>query len=94
MPVEIAGPPAKSTSSADALALLLLGTCSRQRQEIDRLMRECAELAEAIRELVTERDELRRRNEELSRRVGLNSTDSAGLNPRREGDERAPHRRR
>lgn len=40
-------------------------------------MRECAELAEAIRELVTERDELRRRNEELSRRVGLNSTNSS-----------------
>ncbi len=77
MPVEIAAPPAKSTSSAEALALLLLATCSRQRQEIDHLMRERAELAEANRELVAERDELRQRNEELDRRVGLNSTNSS-----------------
>src|SRR5258708_38959786 len=40
-------------------------------------MRERAELAEANRELVAERDELRQRNEELDRRVGLNSTNSS-----------------
>jgi transposase len=57
--------------------LLLLATCSRQRQEIDRLTEERAGLAVANRELVGERDELKRRNEELSRRLGLNSTNSS-----------------
>ena len=63
--------------SAEALVLLLLATCSRQRQEIDRLVEEQAALVEANRGLVAERDELRQRNEELNRRVGLNSTNSS-----------------
>ena len=57
--------------------MLLLATCSRQGQEIDRLTRERDELTGANRELVAERDELSKRNEELSRRVGLNSTNSS-----------------
>ena len=77
MPVEIAGRPAISTSSAEALALLLLATCNRQRREIDRLRRERAELAEANQALVAERDELVQRNQELSWRVGSNSTNSS-----------------
>ena len=77
MPVEIAAKPATCTSSAEALVLLLLATCSRQGREIDRLTRERAELAEANRALVAERDELGQRNQELSRRVGLNSTNSS-----------------
>ena len=77
MPIEDAARPVTSISSAEALVLLLLATCSRQRQEIDRLTRERAELAEANRELVAERDELGQRNQELSRRVGLNSTNSS-----------------
>jgi transposase len=50
-------------SSATAPILLLLAVCSYQRGEIDRL--------------VAERDELRQRNEELKRRLGLDSTNSS-----------------
>jgi transposase len=64
-------------SSAEALALVLLAVCRRQRLEIDRLTREGAERAEANREVMAERDELKQRCEELSRRVGLNSTNSS-----------------
>jgi transposase len=77
VPANVAATPTDSTSSAQALALLLLATCSRQRQEIDRLAEERAALVAANSELVGERDELRRRNEELSRRLGLNSTNSS-----------------
>lgn len=77
MLVEVAAGPATRTSNAEALVLLLLATSSGRSQEIDRLTRECAELAEANRALVAERDELRQRNEELSRRLGLNSTNSS-----------------
>jgi len=54
-------------------ALLLQAECGRQQREIDRLVDERAVLAAANRELVAERDELRQRNEELSRRLGLDS---------------------
>ena len=57
-------------SEAEALVLLLLGVCSRQHQEIDRLTDEREKLLEVNRELVAERDELRRR-------VGLDSTNSS-----------------
>lgn len=77
MSIEVAARPVTSMSSGAALGLLLLATCRRQRWEIERLTRECAELAEANRELVAERDELEQRNQELSRRVGLNSTNSS-----------------
>ena len=50
--------------------MLLLATCSRQRLEIERLGEERAALEAANRDLVAERDELRRR-------VGLNSTNSS-----------------
>jgi Family of unknown function (DUF6444) len=50
--------------------------CGRQRREIDRLTEERAVMVEASRELVAERDELRQRNE-LSRRLGLDSTNSS-----------------
>jgi transposase len=70
VPVEIAARPATSTPSAETLILFLLATCSRQCREIDRLTKERAELAEANQALVAERDE-------LSRRVGLNSTNSS-----------------
>ena len=99
MPVEITPKPATQTWSADALVLLLLATCSRQRREIERLTRERAELTEANRELVAERDELEQRHQELSRRVGLNSTNSSkppssdGLKRRRR-TARSPERER
>ncbi len=99
MPVNVAATPNHSASSAQALALLLLATCSRQRREIDRLTKERAELAAAHRGLVAERDELRQRNEELSRRLGLNSTNSSkppssdGLKRRRR-TARSPERER
>ncbi len=64
-------------SRAKALVLLLLAMCGRQRQEMERLVDERAELVEANRGLVVERDELRQRNEELSRRLELNSTNSS-----------------
>lgn len=57
--------------------MVLLGTCDRQRREIEHLARESAELVEANRGLAAERDELRQRNEELGRRLGLNSTNSS-----------------
>src|SRR5215472_10458361 len=55
--------PTSDMSSATAPILLLLAVCSYQRGEIDRL--------------VAERDELRQRNEELKRRLGLDSTNSS-----------------
>jgi transposase len=64
-------------SSAEALVVLLLAVCWEQYQEIGRLTAEPAELVETNRGLVAELDELRRRNEELSRRLGLNSTNSS-----------------
>jgi transposase len=66
----IAAAATANTSSVEALTLLLLGTCSRQRQEIERLAAERDELAAANQALVVERDELRRR-------VGLDSTNSS-----------------
>jgi hypothetical protein len=74
VPANVAATPTDSTSSAQALALLLLATCSRQRKEIERLAEERAALVAANSELAGERHELRRRNEELSRRLGLDST--------------------
>jgi transposase len=70
VPANVAATPTDSASSAQALALLLLATCSRQHREIERLAEERAALAAENRELVTERDELRRR-------LGLNSTNSS-----------------
>jgi hypothetical protein len=72
VPVTVAATPTQSPSSAEALALLLLAACGRQRQEIDRLAAERTALMEANQALVVERDELRQRNEELKRRLGLN----------------------
>ena len=77
MPANVAATPTSSTSSAEAFVQLLLAACSRQRREIDHLADERSALLEANRELVAERDELRRRNEELCRRLGLNSTNSS-----------------
>ena len=70
MLADVAATPILRTSSAEALALVLLATCNRQRQEIDRLSEERNGLATANQELVRERDELRRR-------LGLNSTNSS-----------------
>src|SRR5258708_40024988 len=64
-------------SSAEALGLVLLAVCWEQYQQIRRLTGERDEQAETNRGRVAERDELRRRNEELSRRLGLNSTNSS-----------------
>jgi transposase len=75
--IEVAARPVTSIPSAEAVVLFLLATCSRQRREIERLTRERAELAEANRELVAERDELGQLNQELNRRVGLDSTNSS-----------------
>jgi regulator of replication initiation timing len=66
--VTVAATPTQSPSSAEALALLLLEACDRQRQEIARLVAERSALEEANQALVVERDELRQRNEELKRR--------------------------
>jgi transposase len=77
VPANVAATPTQSTSSAEAFALLLLATCSRQRREIDRLAAEQAELVAANQELVAERDELRQRNAELERRLGLDSGNSS-----------------
>lgn len=77
MPANVAAEPTSSVSSAEALVLLLLAVCSRQQREIDRLTDERAVLVAANRELVAERNGLRQRNEELSRRLGLNSTNSS-----------------
>ncbi len=77
MPANVAARPSPSTSSAEALVLLLLAVCGGQRREIDRLTSERAVLVAANRELVAERDELKQRNEELSRRLGLDSTNSS-----------------
>jgi len=63
VPANVAPTPTASVSSAEALVLLLLTVCDRQRGEIDRL--------------VVERDELRQRNEELNRRLGLDSRNSS-----------------
>src|SRR5258708_7303922 len=57
-------------SSAEALGLVLLAVCWEQDQQIGRLTGERAELAETNRGLGAER-------EELSRRLGLNSTNSS-----------------
>jgi transposase len=75
----LANVPATPTSSSryDALVLLLLGICARQRQEIGRLTEEEATLVEANQGLVVEREQLKKRNEELSRRLGLDSTNSS-----------------
>lgn len=77
MPANVAATPTRDESSAEALALLLLAICSRQRREIDHLVDEQAVLAAANQELVAERDELRQRNEELKRRLGLDSGNSS-----------------
>jgi transposase len=77
VPANVAATSTHNVSSAEALALLLLATCSRQRREIDRLAEERAALVAANQELVAERDELRQRNEELRRRLGLDSTNSS-----------------
>ena len=80
-------------------ALLLLAECGRQQREIEGLIGERAMLEEANRDLVAERDELRQRNEELSRRLGLDSRNSSkppssdGLNRRRR-TARSPERER
>jgi transposase len=66
-----------SSSEREALVLLLLAVWHRQRQEIDRLTDERAVLVAANQALVVERDELRQRKEELSRRLGLDSTNSS-----------------
>jgi hypothetical protein len=58
-------------------SLLLLAICCGQRQEVGRLTEERAGLVEANRGLMAEREQLRRRNEELSRRLGLDSTNSS-----------------
>ncbi len=64
-------------SSVEALVLLLLAVCREQYQEIGRLTGERAELVETNRGLVAERDELKQNNEDLSRRLGLNSANSS-----------------
>jgi transposase len=78
--------PVASSSSPelDVLRLVLLGLCERQHQEIasmrgtiGRLGEERAALQEANRGLVIECDQLKQRNEELSRRLGLDSTNSS-----------------
>ena len=70
MPADVAATPPSKVSSAEALVYLLLALCRTHRQEIERLV-------EANQAVVAERDELRQHIEELSRRVGLNSTNSS-----------------
>jgi transposase len=70
VPADVAARWTSKVSSAEALVYLLLGLCRRQGQEIERL-------AEANQALVAEREEQRQRIEELSRRVGLDSTNSS-----------------
>jgi hypothetical protein len=88
---EVAATPILGGSSAEALTLLLLATCGRQRQEIERLSGERTALVTANQELVRERDELRRR-------LGLNSTNSSkppssdGLKRKRRTTARSPER--
>jgi hypothetical protein len=61
VPANVAATLTFSTLSAEALALLLLATCSRQRQDIDRLTAERAVLVAANQTLAVERDEQRQR---------------------------------
>ncbi len=77
MAANVAARSVSGISSAEALVHLLLVVCREQYREIGRLTGEVAELAETNRVLVAERDELRQSNEELSRRLGLNSTNSS-----------------
>ena len=56
MPAKVAATPTLSTSSAEALALLLLVACCRQRQEIDRLTAERAVLVETNQGLAAENE--------------------------------------
>jgi transposase len=67
---DVAATPILRAPIAETLALLLLATCGRQRQEIERMSEERTVLVTANQELVRERDELRRR-------LGLNSTNSS-----------------
>jgi transposase len=97
----LANVPATSSSSSgyDALVPLLLGLCAGYRREIGRLAQERAALVEANRGLVAEGEQLKQRNEELSRRLGLNSTNSSkppssdGLTKKRR-TARSPERER
>jgi hypothetical protein len=77
VPANVAATPSLGTSSAEALGLLLLAACGGQRREIDRLHRRASRVGVTNRELVAERDELKQRNEDPNRRLGLDSTNSS-----------------
>lgn len=73
----VAATPISSVSTTEALAFFLMAIYEERRREIDRLTNERAVLVEANRGLVAEREELRQRDEELGRRLALDSANSS-----------------